>query len=141
VECNGTAVTGTLYHLSNAGDTLFSLDYLKGVEHGEHMIKYGNGCLKEMRVYEHGKKVLIHTGYWPNGELRYQHTYENDLYEGTQFEWYDSGKLYSKKNYLKGYEQGLQQVWNTEGRLITNYEAKNGRNYGNIGTKHCVTKK
>jgi antitoxin component YwqK of YwqJK toxin-antitoxin module len=137
----GKPFTGILYHLSPGGDTLFRLGYRNGKEQGEHVVFYGNGQLKEIRVYEEGKKVMIHTGYWPNGRQRYQYTFDDDLYEGIQFEWYESGKLFSRKNYAEGHENGLQQTWNNEGRLIANYETKNGRNYGNIGTKHCVTKK
>lgn len=139
--CEGKPLTGTLYHLSAAGDTLFKLGFREGKEDGEHVLYHGNGQLKEIRIYEAGKKVLIHTGYWPDGKLRFQYTFDNDLYKGTQFEWYENGKLLSRKNYAEGHEAGLQQVWNKEGRLIANYEARNGRNYGNIGTKHCVAKK
>jgi len=141
VLCDGEPLNGILYHLSASGDTLFRLGFRDGKEDGEHVLYYGNGQVKEIRVYETGKKVLIHTGYWPDGKQRFQYTFDNDLYEGIQFEWYESGKLLSRKNYANGHENGLQQVWDKDGRLIANYEARNGRNYGNIGTKHCVAKK
>ncbi len=131
--------TGRLFALNRAGDTVFTKEYRQGIEDGAHKAWYPNGQLQELRHYAAGKKTGINTGYWPNGTNRYQYHFVNDLYEGLQYEWYSTYKPYSKKTYLHGYEQGLQQTWNADGSIRSNYEAKNGRNYGNIGKKNCYS--
>ena len=137
---NSKPFTGRLYALSNGGDTIYTRDYLNGLEDGMHKLWYSNRTICEVRYYSSGKKTGRHTGYWENGRKKFQYTFQNDLYEGTQYEWYINGKLFSKKNYTNGHEMGLQQTWNPNGKTRSNYEARNGRNYGNIGKKNCFSK-
>lgn len=134
-----TPFSGIVYALTAQGDSIFSRSYVEGMEDGMHKGWYPNGNVQELRFYTSGKKTGINKGYWPDGRKRYLYQFDNDLYEGTQYEWYSNGKLYSKKNYHLGYERGLQQSWNPDGTVKSNYEARNGRNYGNIGKKNCYS--
>jgi antitoxin component YwqK of YwqJK toxin-antitoxin module len=134
-----TPFTGRVYALTPQGDSIFSRSYIEGLEDGLHKQWYPEGGLAEIRLYAGGKKTGINKGYWPDGHMRYIYKFKDDLYEGTQYEWYSNGKLYAKKNYHLGYEFGLQQSWNPDGSVKSNYEARNGRNYGNIGKKNCYS--
>jgi antitoxin component YwqK of YwqJK toxin-antitoxin module len=131
--------TGKLYALTHSGDSIFSKEYIMGQEDGIQKLWYPNAALQEIRFYTAGKKTGKHTGYWPDGRKRFQYTYSRDIYEGTQYEWFSNGRLCSKKNYHEGYENSLQQSWTPDGAIKSNYEARNGRNYGNIGKKSCYS--
>jgi len=131
--------TGKLYAINHKKDSLFSKEYINGKEDGLQKLWFPNGQLQEIRFFTEGKKTGTHTGYWPNGQKRFQYTYAGDIYEGTQYEWFSNGKMYSKKNYHLGYEDGMQQSWTESGEIKSNYEARNGRNYGNIGKKNCYS--
>lgn len=131
--------TGKLYALSNQ-DTVFIREYTLGLEDGLHKLWFNQKQVSEIRYYQAGKKTGLHTGYWENGQKKYEYSFVNDLYAGTQYEWYPTGQVFSKKAYKEGHENGLQQVWTPDGKLKSNYEARNGRNYGNIGKKNCLSK-
>ena len=139
ISSAGKPFTGRLYALENA-DTVFIKEYLLGTEDGLHKIWYPNCQVAEIRYYQAGRKTGLHTGFWPNGQKKYEYRFIDDLYEKTQLEWYPSGKTFSRKAYKDGHENGIQQTWSEDGKLRTNYEAKNGRNYGNIGKKNCISK-
>lgn len=134
---HGKVFTGILFKLNNSFDTLFSICYQNGLKEGRSMLYYPNGSLREERYFSAGKKTGTAHSYWPAGQLKFTYHYYNDLYEGVQEEWFQNGKCYSRKNFLNGYENGMQQCWDSTGLLLANYEARNGRNYGIIGVKHC----
>ncbi|MES3018619.1 MAG: hypothetical protein V4721_12600 [Bacteroidota bacterium] len=135
---DGEPFSGRLYALSNR-DTIFIREYSEGLEDGLHKLWFPNKQIAEIRYYRKGKKTGLHTGFWDNGQKKYQYTFSEDLYEDMQYEWYSTGQAFSKKEYKQGHENGLQQVWSLDGKIKSNYEAKNGRNYGNIGKKNCLS--
>ncbi|MDF3077024.1 MAG: variant repeat-containing protein [Sphingobacteriaceae bacterium] len=133
------AFSGRVYALTSAGDTIFSKSYRDGAEDGQQKLWFSNKQLQEKRWYKDGKKDGVSYGYWPNGSRRYKYHLAKDVYEGVQYEWYPNGRLFSKKIYKSGQESGLQQTWEENGKIKSNYEARNGRNYGNIGKKNCYS--
>ncbi len=134
---NGTPFSGILFKLNNGFDTVFSLCYQNGLKESRSVLYHSTGSLSEERYYSTGKKIGTAIGYWPSGTLKFTYHYKNDLYDGVQEEWFQNGKCYSRKNFNNGYENGMQQCWDSTGLLLANYEARNGRNYGIIGKKHC----
>lgn len=141
---NSELMTGTVYQLSPEGDTLFLQEVREGKPHGITRSWYprsSNGTvqLQEVRFFVQGKREQTHYGYWENGNKKFEYTYTNDVYEGTQKEWYNNGVLYRIAHYHEGHEYGLQQAFTNDGALSVNYEARNGRNYGTIGKKRCRT--
>ena len=139
VLTQGKPFSGKLFALNNT-DTLFIKEYRHGLEHGLHKSWYMNKQIAEIRYYQDGKKIRVHSGFWENGQRKFVYNFANDLYEDTQYEWYPTGRQFAKRNYKNGHENGLQKVWDIDGKLRSNYEAKNGRNYGNIGKKNCLSK-
>ena len=137
---NGSRLfTGRVYALTRTGDSIVNKAYKNGLEHGMQKTWYPNKKLQEVRWYKEGKKTGINLGYWPDGRLKYKYQFVSDLYGGIQYEWHSNGELYSKKTYAAGYESGLQQSWHIDGTIRSNFEARNRRNYGNIGRKNCFS--
>ena len=134
---NEKPFTGQLYQLNEWGDTVFLGLYRNGKEHGIQKTWYAKGRLREVRLFNKGEKEGRHTGYWENGNKRFDYLFEQDLWSGVQHEWHANGRLFKQSQYRAGYEQGLQRIWDTDGTLLANYEARKGRNYGNIGRKNC----
>ena len=100
---------------------------------------YENGQLKEKRYYRGNRKEGEHLGWYENGELRFQFNFSNGNYHGSCSQWYSDGSRYSLFHYENGEEVGSQQMWEANGRVRANYIVKNGRRYGIIGSKRCVT--
>lgn len=137
---DGDVYTGHLYRMNKNGhDSLYSAFYRNGLQNGWTTKWFEDGSLMERRCFEKNIKTGVHTGFWPNGNKRFLYRFVNGFYEGTQSEWFESGKQYRRKNYLNGQEDGLQQEWTETGSLIINYETHDGRQYGNIGKKHCAS--
>ena len=137
---DGNLYTGHLYKLhENGRDSLYSAFYKNGLLNGPVTKWFENGHLMEKRSFRDNVKTGIHTGFWPEGNKRFRYHFVDGVYEGTQYEWLGSGKPYREKNYVKGQEEGLQQEWAGDGTLVINYESHNGRQYGNIGKKHCAS--
>ena len=82
------------------------------------------------------KNGLVRT-YWPNGRLRTEISYRNDLYEGIYRAWSERGTPFQIRHYAAGHEEGLQQEWTEAGKLYVNYEARNGRHYGMENSTPC----
>jgi antitoxin component YwqK of YwqJK toxin-antitoxin module len=137
---DGKTFTGHLYTLTDSThDSLFSAFYKAGKQDGAVVKWYPDGKLMERRSYEENVKIGIHSGFWQNGNKKFLYHFVNGNYEGIQQRWFESGKLYQEKTYKKGQEEGLQREWDNMGSLMINYEAHNGRQYGNIGKKHCAS--
>ena len=133
----GRPFSGLIFLCNVKGDTLLKEMYADGLKEGRCYKYYDGAVKKEDRYYSKGKGKGIHRGWFPNGQLKFQYSYKNDIKEGLAEEWYADGKKYKSMHYRNGQEEGLQQMWGEDGKLRANYEARNGRNYGLTGTKNC----
>lgn len=59
--------------------------------------------------------------------------------QGIANEWYRNGQPYKAFHYKMGYENGSQKMWWENGIIRANYVVKQGRRYGLIGLKLCMT--
>ena len=132
--------SGWQYALSNQGDTLALIPFWQGKIQGCKKTWYSNGHLANIRFYESGKQVGTHQGWWEKGQRKFEYQFANDVYHGVCHEWHENGQRSQTRHYQNGQEAGQQSVWRADGSLQANYVAKNGRNYGIIGVKHCVNK-
>jgi antitoxin component YwqK of YwqJK toxin-antitoxin module len=128
---------GYVYQLSEINDTVVLFGYWKGLEEGVLKKWYPHGQLQERRYYITGKKNGIHTGWWENGNKKFEFTIIDDFYEGNFKEWNHSGKLIRDFNYVHGQEQGSEKLWWDDGTIRANYVVDKGRKYGLIGLKIC----
>ena len=101
---------------------------------------YADGQLAEERGYVAGKESGLHRGWWPNGSPRFVYAYAGGALEGESREWFPSGALWRDQHYARGHESGLQRLYWEDGRVRASYEVIEGRRYGLMGAKGCVTK-
>lgn len=75
--------------------------------------------------------------FWPNGQLKSDVAYQEDVYHGEVRTYYESGAPYERRHYVDGHEQGVQQSWSKEGVLYLNYEVHDGRRFGLVNPSPC----
>jgi antitoxin component YwqK of YwqJK toxin-antitoxin module len=113
--------------------------YLNGMQHGKAVSYYGNGQLRDCRMYAANKSYGRHYGFWENGNMKFEYYYLNDKREGSNKQWYESGKPYAFLNFKDDKEAGMQQAWRENGKAYINYEAKDGFRYGLQKSALCYT--
>jgi antitoxin component YwqK of YwqJK toxin-antitoxin module len=133
----GQPFSGYVFELFANGDTALITSYLQGKEDGLSKHWHVNKQLAETRYYNSGWKEGTHTGWWENGNMKYQYHFVNDEHEGTLTEWFSSGKVSRIFHYHQGHEEGPQRMWWDNGAIRANYYVRNGERFGYIGQKMC----
>ena len=133
--------SGYVFHLYSNRDSLFVGSYWNGLEEGVHKKCYPNKQLAEHRNFHFGKKVGKHVGFWEDGKPKFEYHFLEGELQGVSNEWYQNGQSYKVMHYKKGYEEGSQKMWWDNGVIRANYVVKQGRRYGLIGLKLCMTPK
>lgn len=136
---NNKLFSGFQYKLYPNKDTAFLYGYTGGKQHGVQLSWYPGKQVQERRNFVHGKQEGQQTGWFINGDTSFIYHFANDVYEGNVKQWYPSGKLFKNFNYKKGQEEGKELLLEEDGSIKANYEVRNGKIYGNIGSKHCAS--
>ncbi|TGN19989.1 toxin-antitoxin system YwqK family antitoxin [Leptospira idonii] len=110
--------------------------YKNGLLNGEELDLYANGVTASQRLYEDGKKVGIHKGYFPDQKPRFLYSYKDNSFHGEYWEWYNSGKVYTYAFYENGNAK-VRKVWRENGDIYINYVFSLGKAYGYPGAKLC----
>jgi antitoxin component YwqK of YwqJK toxin-antitoxin module len=110
-----------------------------GRRHGESRGWYETGSLEYVRPFIHGREHGVHLGWWENGVRRFVYRFEGGLQQGTSREWFSDGTPFRVFNYQDGLEAGPQKMWYADGTLRASYVVRDGRRYGLMGAKGCVT--
>jgi antitoxin component YwqK of YwqJK toxin-antitoxin module len=131
--------SGYIYDRFENGDSAFVGSYLNGMEEGVFKKWYRNNQLGEYRTYHAGKKVGKHVGFWEDGRHKFEFNFIAGELHGESNEWYPNGQAYKAFHYKMGYENGSQKMWWENGIIRANYVVKQGRRYGLIGLKLCMT--
>ncbi|MES2003248.1 MAG: hypothetical protein V4450_01910 [Bacteroidota bacterium] len=114
--------------------------FLRGREEGRMEAWYEDGSKEALRFYHEGEKVGVHTGWWPNGHLRYAYHFSNGSYEGDFREWYASGKPLKHLIYHNGKEES-GKGWRENGKPYMSFVVKDGRLYGLVNPNLCYSLK
>ena len=85
------------------------------------------------------KKEGKHIGFWEDGKPKFEFYFTKGEHDGMANEWYSNGQAYKAFHYTMGYENGSQKMWWENGVIRANYAVKQGRRYGLIGLKLCMT--
>jgi antitoxin component YwqK of YwqJK toxin-antitoxin module len=102
---------------------------------------YANGRVAEVRRYDaRGRETGEHRGWWEDGTRRFAFEYAAGLMHGRALEWFRDGRVYRDFHYEAGHEAGLQRMWFADGTLRASYVVRDGRRYGLMGAKGCVTR-
>ncbi len=131
--------SGYIYDRFENGDSAFVGSYLNGMEEGVFKKWYRNNQLGEYRTYHSGKKVGKHVGFWEDGQPKFDFNFIAGELHGESNEWYPNGQAYKAFHYKMGYENGSQKMWWENGIIRANYVVRQGRRYGLIGMKLCMT--
>ena len=131
--------SGTIFNLHPNGDTSMTAHYFNGLEQGDFKKWYPNKQLAESRSFQAGKKEGKHIGFWEDGKPKFEFYFTKGEHDGMANEWYSNGQAYKAFHYTMGYENGSQKMWWENGVIRANYEVKQGRRYGLIGLKLCMT--
>ena len=134
----GELFSGFVKTENSIGDVLVA-PYEMGVKEGQEHSSYADGSLKHVRTWKMGKREGEFLSYWPDGQLKQAHFYEDDLLDGRIEEWFSTGQQFKSFSYENGKEAGPQKLWYEDGTLRANYVVLDGRRYGSIGTKGCVS--
>jgi hypothetical protein len=87
----------------------------------------------------HGEKSGRRVTMGPHGQVRTEATYFRGVLVGEYRTYYDSGAPYELRHFVNGREEGVQQSWTEGGELYLNYEVRDGRRYGLVNAKPCLT--
>ena len=132
--------TGILEEVDSINKTRNFTSYNKGQKHGIAAKFYFDDATAEERLYSEGKKVGIHKGWYPNGQLKFEFYFNpKGEYHGSVTSWYKNGQKVKAFNYVNGKEEGSQKMWQPDGTLRANFVTKNGERYGLIGLKKCYS--
>ncbi len=134
-----TKYSGYIFDLFANGDSLFVGSYFNGVEEGAFKKWYPNHRIAEYRTYHLGKKAGKHIGFWEDGKPKFEFNFIDGELQGVANEWYRNGQAYKAFHYEMGYENGSQKMWWENGIIRANYVVKQGRRFGLIGLKLCMT--
>jgi len=134
-----TRYSGYIFDQYANGDSLFLGSYFNGVEEGVFTKWYPKNRIAEYRMYHLGKKIGKHIGFWEEGQPKFEYNFIEGELHGLANEWYRNGKAYKRFHYTMGYEEGSQKMWWENGNIRANYVVKQGRRFGLIGLKLCMT--
>ena len=131
--------SGTIFNTYSSGDTAMIQQFSSGLEQGFFKKWYVNKQLAESRFFQAGKKLGKHIGFWEDGKPKFEFYFTKGEHDGIANEWYANGQAYKAFHYTMGYENGSQKMWWENGVIRANYVVKQGRRYGLIGLKLCMT--
>ena len=114
--------------------------FFDGKENGWQESFFNDGSISEKRFYTNGEKDGINTGWWPNGNKRFEYQFSKGIYSGDFKEWFEDGKEYKYIYYVNGNDQ-WGKGWRESGKLFMNYQVKDGRRYGIVNSNLCYTVK
>ena len=112
--------------------------YVNGKEEGWQQTFFDDGKPEEKRYYHAGEKDSVHTGWWQNGNRRFEYHFWNGLYDGDYKEWYTTGEPLKHIHYTKGVDD-WGKGWRQNGKLYMNFVTKVGRRYGLNNSNLCYT--
>lgn len=102
--------------------------------------RHANGRIAQERGWRGSREEGTHRGWWPDGRPRFAYTFHNGLLQGISREWFASGALWREQHYDAGHEAGLQRMYWEDGRVRASFVVQDGRRYGLLGAKGCVTR-
>lgn len=133
--------SGILIENYTDGKEKSQTEHYKGQKWGRELKWYHSGQLYTERFYKDGIKDSTNSGYWSNGNKKFEYQFSNGNYNGSFKEWYPDGNLSIWMNYKNGKEDGNQRGWRENGKLFINYVVKNGKTYGVVKSRLCYSVK
>jgi antitoxin component YwqK of YwqJK toxin-antitoxin module len=101
--------------------------------------RWPSGAIAYERHYVGDLEEGMEIGRWEDGSVRFIYHYAHGVMVGVARDWDRNGQLYRETHYLNGREEGEQQMWWPDGTLRASYVVRDGRRYGLLGAKGCVS--
>ena len=133
---NGVAFTGNLEYSSSG--KRFYLELKDGLLNGRLDEWYTDESKRTERMYEKGYENGTQQGWHSNGNLSYIYQSLNGLRRGPYLEYYPSGDPQIISDYDNGFEY-KKKVYDINGKILVNYEIREGRYYGLLGSSSCIS--
>ena len=74
-----------------------------------------DGTERSRDTYKDGERVS-HTGYYSNGQKKYECTYKDGKLQGLTTWWYENGQKHVERTYKDGKLDGLLTMWYKNGQ-------------------------
>ena len=101
--------------------------------------RYPSGQLRSRGLTIDGRRAGRYETWWPSGIRRSMVRYRDDVFDGEYRTWTITGAPYELKHFVNGREDGVQQAWDERGELYLNYVVRDGRRFGYINAKPCLS--
>ena len=134
----GETYTGELDNKLLNNKIKASVSVVDGLLHGTLSEFYNNGQLRTKKIFSKGYENGSQKGWHSTGELSYDYKALRGVRDGLYQEYYPNGKLQVESFYENGIET-KRKIKDIEGDVIVNYEIKDGRYYGLLGSSSCIT--
>jgi len=135
---DGEAYTGELNNKLSDSNIKASAIILDGLLHGTLSEFYSNGQVRTEKIFTDGYENGSQKGWHSTGELSYDYTALRGVRDGLYQEYYPNGQLQVEAFYKNGIET-KRKIKDIEGVVIVNYEIRDGRYYGLLGSSSCIT--
>lgn len=115
-----------------------SVQLLDGLLHGFLKEVYADGQKRTLKEYRNGYEHGPQQGWHSNGGLSYHYEANRGVRQGLYQEYYPNGNLQVESFYTDGVET-KRKIKDIEGDIIVNFEIRDGRYYGLLGSSVCIT--
>ncbi|SCA63595.1 hypothetical protein SCG7109_AT_00060 [Chlamydiales bacterium SCGC AG-110-M15] len=102
--------------------------FVHGEPYGKHSMKFDNGNLAFVGVYNEGNASVIE--YHENGKEKARYLLKGEQVHGKYEEWYPSGKLFISTHYENGQVHGPYEEWYENGTTSLVEHYRNGEKDG-----------
>ena len=121
----------------------YGFKYIEGTKkgsefHGEYILFWKNGQIKENRYYINGLLNGESKDYFLWGGLDEVMYYKNDRLHGDYKSYYDNGKLYAEGQFVEGNKTGAWTFYHPNGKLHKEIYFINGKSQGHV-TFYSIT--
>jgi hypothetical protein len=135
---DGEKYTGDLNNKSKASRIKASVQLQDGLLHGLFTEIYPDGQPRTEKQFQYGYEEGLQKGWHSSGKISYNYKAKAGIRNGLYQEYYPDGKLQVESYYENGKEI-KRKVKDIEGDIIVNYEIKDGRYYGLLGSASCIS--
>lgn len=110
------------------GKPRFAQEWRQKKKHGVWRGYYEDGTLKDESSYELGKKHGMWKTFYPSGKPKSEGAYQHDVEHGRWLAWHENGQKSFEGVFENGKRQGKFYTWNEQGRVIEDADWKDGVN-------------
>lgn len=115
-----------------------SAQFRDGLLHGSFIETYADGQQRTRKNFNNGYEVGEQKGWHSNGQISYTYIADAGIRQGVYQEYYPNGKLQVESYYENGKEI-RRKIKDLNGDIIVNYEIRDGRYYGLLGSSSCIS--